>query len=44
MGSDGFILYWFFGIDGPLFIEDTISAIGAFDGIIGLQLRLLPAF
>lgn len=44
MGSDGFVLYGFFGVDDPFLVEDTISTIGALDRIIRLQLRLLPAF
>lgn len=41
--SDGFILDGGSGVDGAFFVEDTISAISAFDGVVRLQLRLLAA-
>jgi hypothetical protein len=42
-GSDGFVLDGFLGVDDALLVEDTVSTVSALDGIVGLQLRLLPA-
>jgi hypothetical protein len=41
--SDGLVLYGFFLIDDSFFIENTIAAIGAFDGVIGSHFAILAA-
>lgn len=43
-GSNGLVLDWFFGVDDAFLVEDAVATVGAFDCIIGFELRFLPAF
>jgi hypothetical protein len=43
MRSNSLVLDGFFGIDDSLLVEDAISAVGALDCIVGLELGLLAA-
>jgi len=36
-GSDSFVLDGFLGINDSFFVEDSVGAEGALDGIVGLE-------
>ena len=41
--SDSFVLDGFLGVDDSLFVEDSVPADSALDGVIGLEFGLLSA-
>lgn len=42
-GSDGLVLDGFLGVDDAFLVEDAVAAVGALDGVVGLELGLLAA-